>query len=58
MRISKKEDIVLYAYADDMAVGSKGIMKLQRTIDDLEKWCSKHRFVINIEKTEIMAFRQ
>ena len=46
------------AYADDIAMGSKDITKLQRTINDIEKWCSKHEFEINVENTEMMAFRQ
>jgi Reverse transcriptase (RNA-dependent DNA polymerase). len=42
-----KEDVTAYAYADDMVIGSKSLKKLQNTIDEVEKWCSQHKFKIN-----------
>lgn len=58
MRIAQKSDIAAFAYADDIAVGSRDIIKLQNTINDMEEWCSKHKFEINTSKTEMMVFRQ
>jgi Reverse transcriptase (RNA-dependent DNA polymerase). len=57
MGITQKEDVTAYAYADDIVVGSKSLMKLQNTIDDLKKWCTQHKFKINTEKTEMIVFR-
>jgi Reverse transcriptase (RNA-dependent DNA polymerase). len=38
-------------------IGSKSLTKLQNTVDEVEKWCTQHKFVINAEKTEVMMFR-
>ena len=57
MEITQKEDVTAYAYADDIVIGTKTLKKLQNTIDEVEKWCTQHKFKINTEKTEIMVFR-
>lgn len=58
LRIPEKDkDIHIYAYADDIAVGSTDIRKLQETIDEIDEWCTKHKLHINIAKTEMMIFR-
>ena len=56
MEITQKEDVTAYAYADDIVIGSKSLKKLQNTIDEVEKWCTQHKFKINMEKTEMMVF--
>ena len=57
MRITQREGVVSYAYADDIAIGAEDITKLQKTISDMEEWCLKHNFEINVSKTEMMVFR-
>ena len=44
MEITQKEDVTAYAYADDIVIGSKSLKKLQNTIDEVEKWCTQHKF--------------
>ncbi|PSN46113.1 hypothetical protein C0J52_17254 [Blattella germanica] len=55
--MNQREGINAYAYADDIVVGSKDITKLQETMDIVEKWCTKHKFEINVKKTQMMIFR-
>lgn len=52
IRLTQREGINSYAYADDIVVGSKDITstKLQETMDIVEKWCTKHKFEINVKK--------
>ena len=58
LRITEKEEGVhIYAYADDIVVGSTDIHKLQETIGKIDEWCTKHELHINIPKTEMMIFR-
>lgn len=57
IRLAQREGVISYAYADDIAVGSKDIKKLQETINDMEDWCVKHDFEINVAKTEMMVLR-
>lgn len=57
LRLTQREGINAYAYADDIVVGSKDITKLQETMDVVEEWCTKHKFEINVKKTQMMIFR-
>lgn len=57
IRLTQREGINSYAYADDIVVGSKDITKLQETMNIVEEWCSKHKFEINVDKTQMMIFR-
>ena len=50
IRLTQRERINSYAYADDIVVGSKDITKLQETMDIVEEWCTKLKFEINVEK--------
>lgn len=57
LRITQQDGIFSCAYADDIVIGSRDITKLQKTINEVEKWCSKNKLDINITKTDTMIFR-
>mgnify|MGYP000288840679 CR=1 FL=1 len=52
------EAVHVYAYADDVALGSTNLSKLQNAIIEMEEWCNNHSFHINTSKTEMMVFRK
>jgi hypothetical protein len=58
LRTTQKMDGVrTYAYADDIAIGSDDLHKLQEAAQKIEKWCHSNGFSINVNKTELMVFR-
>jgi len=50
-------NIVALMYADDVAEGGDTVIRLQNTIDVLEKFCDKWGLNVNTKKTKIVVFR-
>ena len=52
------EGVSTYIYADDMAIATTEIDKLQSALDTLSKWAERNDIKINEEKTELVVFRK
>lgn len=53
-----KEDIDIFIYADDIALGSTNLQTLQKGMNALAKWASENDLTINADKTELAVFRK
>lgn len=59
---TEKYQIHASLFADDSAIWKTGksfkflFKKVQQSLDDIEKWCSKWGFLINLKKTVFMSF--
>lgn len=51
-------NIRLLLYADDIVILADDVKKLQKMIDELEKYCALWNMEVNISKSEIMVFRK
>ena len=51
------EDVLAFMFADDVACFSDTIVRLQRLIDLIEKFCRSVGMELNLSKTKIMVFR-
>ena len=52
------EELVMLAFADDIAIISTSPSGLQRQLDRLETYCRENCLKVNTEKTKTMIFRQ
>jgi hypothetical protein len=50
-------DLSLLLYADDVVLLSGTELGLQKQLTTLEKWCTKWKMKVNIQKSQIMHFR-
>ena len=57
-KIIENSSVVLYAYADDMILGSKNREELQETMSKLQEWTETNKLHLNTDKTVSMVFRK
>ncbi|XP_067664324.1 uncharacterized protein [Haliotis asinina] len=50
-------EILLLLYADDLCLVDDSVIGLQRKIDILDSFCNKWGLQVNLDKTEVMVFR-
>ena len=56
--VSLDNDIIsVLAYADDLVLIAENEADLQLLLNILQRWCSKWRLCVNVDKTKIMHFR-
>ena len=49
---------MILLYADDMAMCSDTVGRIQKMIDVLGQFCEKWAMIVNLTKTEIIVFRR
>ena len=50
-------NISILVYADDIVLVAPDPNKLQQMLDLIYNWCSKHRLLINTDKSQVIHFR-
>ncbi|KAK9753304.1 Reverse transcriptase (RNA-dependent DNA polymerase) [Popillia japonica] len=58
INVDGETDIILLAYADDLALVSDSPISLQRKLNILERYCDANLLTINVAKTNFLPFHQ
>lgn len=51
-------EIILLAYADDIAILADSVVEMKKILKALKKYCTQNCLEINIKKTQIVVFRK